>query len=243
MDLKVEQINDWDNRGFSKTDLSQKYGVSRPTVYKWLKRYHQFGIEGLKERSRAPKICPHRTPENIRSLVIQEKLRNRKRGPRKIRVQLRRQHPELKWPAISTISYWLKKEGLVERRKKRSHVPSYAQPFCECRAPNDVWSMDYKGQFYMKNGRVCYPLTLTDNFSRFILGCKAPEGPRYIPTRRCLELILREYGLPDAIRSDNGTPFAYRGTGGLKPFIHLVYPAGDYPRTNRKRLPPAKRTT
>ena len=89
MDLKIQLINDWNNGHSSITDLSQKYGVSRPTVYKWLKRYDQFGIEGLKEKSRAPKNLPHRTSPKILKLVIQEKLKNRKRGPRKVRAQLR----------------------------------------------------------------------------------------------------------------------------------------------------------
>ena len=114
------------------TVLSQKYGVSRPTVYKWLKRYEHGGIEGLREQSRAPKKRPNRTSKKILDLVIQEKLKNRKRGPRKVRAQLKRKHPELELPAVSTIAYWLKKEGLVEKRKKRLHVPPYTQPFREC---------------------------------------------------------------------------------------------------------------
>src|SRR3989338_849517 len=215
MDQKIQLIADWQKQIFSLTDLSQKYGISRPTVYKLIGRYDQSGIEWLKEQSRAPKTCPHKTPEEIVNLVIQEKLKNRKRGPRKIRAQLKRQHPELELPAISTLSYWLKKEGLVEERKKRLHVAPYTQPFCECYAPNDVWSIDYKGQFYMKNSHVCYPLTVSDNFSRFILGCKALPGPRYNPTRRYLEAVFHEYGLPNAIRNDNGTPFAGKCIGGL----------------------------
>jgi len=215
VDIKIQLVNDWDDGHFSVTDLSQKYEVSRPTIYKWLKRYKRLGIEGLKEQSRAPKRCPHRTSKKILELVVQEKLKNRKRGPRKVRAQLKRKHPALELPAVSTIGYWLKKEGLVERRKKRLHVPPYTQPFGECNAPNDIWSIDYKGQFYMKNGHICYPLTLSDNFSRFLLGCQALEGPRYVPTRHCLESIFREYGLPKAIRCDNGTPFASRCIGGL----------------------------
>ena len=215
MDVKIQLVNDWDDGHFSVTDLSQKYEVSRPTIYKWLKRYKRLGIEGLKEQSRAPRKCPNRTSKKILELVVQEKLKNRKRGPRKVRAQLKRKHPELELPAVSTIGYWLKKEGLVERRKKRLRVPPYTQPFGECNAPNDIWSIDYKGQFYMKNGHICYPLTLSDNFSRFLLGCQALEGPRYVPTRHCLESIFREYGLPKAIRCDNGTPFASRGIGGL----------------------------
>ena len=237
MDVKIELVSDWNNGYSSVTDLSQRYGVSRPTIYKWLKRYKYFGIEGLKEQSRAPKHCPHRTSKKILDIVIEEKLKNRKRGPRKVRAQLRRKHPELELPAVSTIGYWLKKEGLVERRKKRLHVPPYTQPFCECEAPNDSWSIDYKGQFYMKNGHVCYPLTLSDNFSRFLLGCQALEGPRYVPARRCLELIFREYGLPLAIRSDNGTPFAGRSIGGLSRLMIWLILLGIIPERIRKGCP------
>lgn len=215
MDLKVQLIDDWKNKYSSITDLSQKYEVSRPTIYKWLKRYEHSGTEGLKEQNRAPRNCPHRTPQEILDLLIQEKLNNRKRGPRKVRAQLKRKRPELELPAVSTIGYWFKKEGLVERRKKRLCVPPYTQPFAECNAPNDVWSIDYKGQFHMANGDVCYPLTISDNSSRFLLRCQALEGPRYNPTRKCIESAFREYGMPKAIRCDNGTPFAGRCIGGL----------------------------
>jgi transposase InsO family protein len=215
MDLKMQLITDFETKSFSLTDLSQKYGISRPTAYKLIERYHQFGLEGLKEQSRAPKTCPHKTPEEIRCLMIKEKLKNRKRGPRKIRAQLIRRYPGLRFPATSAFHYWLKKEGLVEKRKKRLHVPPYTEPFSECKAPNDTWSIDYKGQFHMKNGYVCYPLTVSDNYTRYLLACKALSGPRHDPTKKCLEGIFREYGLPKAIRSDNGVPFAGKTTGGL----------------------------
>lgn len=237
MDIKIGLTKDWNDEHFSITDLSHKYGVSRPTVYKWLKRYKRDGIEGLKEKSRAPERCPHRTSGEILDIVIKEKLRNRKRGPRKVRAQLKRKHPELELPAVSTIGYWLKKEGLVEPRKKRSHVPPYTEPFSECKEPNDVWSIDYKGQFYMKNWHVCYPLTISDNFSRFLLGCKALKGPRYDPTRCYMESIFREYGLPDAIRSDNGTPFAGRCIGGLSRLMIWWILLGIIPERIRKGHP------
>jgi transposase InsO family protein len=173
----------------------------------------------------------------ILDLVVQEKLKNRKRGPRKIRAQLKRQYPELELPAISTLSYWLKKEGLVEQRKKRLRVPPYTEPFAECDAPNKTWSMDYKGQFYTKNDRVCYPLTLSDNFSRFLLKCKALAGPRYIPTREALISAFREYGLPDAIRSDNGTPFASKCIGGLSRLSIWFIQLGIVPERIKKGCP------
>jgi len=204
IDLKIQLITEWNRGYFSITDLSQKYGFSRPTVYE------QFGIEGLKEQSRAPKRRPHRISEEILDLGIQEKLKNRKRGPRKIRAQLKRKYPKRKFPAVSTMAYWLKKQGPVEQRKKRLHVAPYTEPFSECHASNAIWSIDYKGQFSMKDGDICYPLTLSDDFSRLIVACQALEAPRYDPKRRCLESVFREYGLPRAIRSDTGTPFAGR---------------------------------
>ena len=237
MDLKVQFIDDWNNGHFSITDLSRKYGISRPTVYKWLVRHKQLGIEGLKEQSRAPKNCPNRTPKKILNLLIQEKLKNRKSGPRKIRARLKRQRPELELPAVSTISYWLKKEGLVEQRKKRLHVPPYTEPFVECNAPNKVWSMDYKGQFYMKNDHVCYPFTVSDNFSRFLLRCKALAGPRYMPTKEALKSTFREYGLPDVIRNDNGTPFASKCIGGLSRLSIWLIQQGIIPERIKKGCP------
>ena len=237
MDQKIQLIADWQSQNFSVTDLSQKYGISRPIVYKMIERYGRLGIEGLKEQSRAPKNCPHRTSKKILDLIIKEKLINRKRGPRKVRAQLKRKYPELELPAISTIGYLLKKEGLVKERKKRRHVPPYTQPFLECTEPNDVWSLDYKGQFYMKNKHVCYPLTASDNCSRFILGCNALAGPRYLPTKQCLEHIFREYGLPYAIRFDNGTPFASQCVGGLSQLMIWFILLGIIPERIRKGCP------
>jgi len=215
MEQKIKLMIDWKTNRFSKTDLSLKYGISRKTVHKWLSRYAQHGIDGLKEYLRAPKHCPHRTPESIVNLIIQEKLKNRKRGPKKIRAQLQRQYSNVHWPTSSTIAYWLKKQGLIEKRKKRQHVPPYTQPFSDCDSPNAVWSVDYKGQFYMKDSHVCYPLTVSDNYSRYLLRCYGIEGPRYELTRDVLISAFREYGLPEAIRCDNGTPFAGRCVGGL----------------------------
>ena len=214
MDLKVRLVSDWKFGELNKTELSKKYGVSRKTIYKWLKRYEQQGIDGLKDQSRAPKSCPHKTSAEILELIIQEKLKKRSRGPKKIKAQLQRRHG-IQLPAVSTISHWLKKEGLVQKRKKRLRVAPYSEPFSECNAPNAVWSIDYKGQFWTRDKRVCYPLTISDNFSRYLLDCRGLEGPRYDLTKEVLISTFREYGLPDAIRTDNGVPFAGKCVGGL----------------------------
>jgi len=215
MDQKIQLIADWQSQYFSITDLSKKYGVSRPIIYKWLSRYEEFGIDGLKEQSRAPLHSPNQTRDDIVQLIIAEKLKNRNRGPKKIYSQLKVQYPHIAWPVPSTIGEWLKKHGLVKERKRRLRVPPYTEPFKECQKPNSVWSADYKGQFYMRNGKVCYPLTISDNYSRYLLKCQGLSGPRYRETRVVFESAFKEYGLPDAIRVDNGTPFAGRCLGGL----------------------------
>jgi len=215
MDQKIGLIADWKTGNFSKTDLSRKYGVSRKTVYKWVGRYKENSIDGLKEQSRAPQNSPNKTSQEKVRLIIEEKLKNRKRGPKKIYRQLKNKYSDIKWPSPSTIGNWLKKKGLVEKRKRRLSVPPYTQPFMECQSPNAVWSVDYKGQFYTKDSGVCYPLTISDNYSRYLLKCQGLPGPRYEETRKVFETVFREYGLPDAIRSDNGTPFTGKCLGGL----------------------------
>ena len=215
MDQKIQLISDWRRTSYNKTELSRKYDISRKTVYKWLDRYKEQGIDGLKDRSREPKHCPGLTPDHIVNLIIAEKLKNRKRGPKKIRSQLQRQHPNISWPAPSTIGEWLKKKGLVRKRKKRLHVPPYTEPFKDCEMQNAVWSADYKGQFYTGDGRVCYPLTISDNYSRYLIKCHGLPGPSHHETKGIFEDAFQEYGMPDAIRVDNGTPFTGKGIGGL----------------------------
>jgi transposase InsO family protein len=215
MDQKIQMVADWQSEYLSITDLSQKYSLSRPTIYKWLKRYEEFGIDGLKEQSRKPLHSPNQTKDDIVELIIKEKLKNRKRGPKKVYYQLATQYPHIDLPSPSTIGEWLKKRGLVNKRKKRLRVPAYTEPFQACQTPNAVWSVDYKGQFYTKDTCVCYPLTISDNYSRYLLKCQGLPGPRYEETRKVFEEVFREYGLPEAIRSDNGTPFTGRCAGGL----------------------------
>ena len=215
MDLKIRLIADWQTKQFNITDLSQRYGLSRPVVYKWLCRYQDQGVDGLKEQSRAPHHSPYQTDDSIIGLIIKEKLRNRKRGPKKVHAQLKERYPDIDIPAPSTIGHWLKKHGLVRARKRRLRVAPYTDHFIACRSPNDTWSADYKGQFYTRNGRVCYPLTISDNYSRYLFKCVGLPGARYEETRAVFESAFREYGLPEAIRTDNGTPFAGTGIGGL----------------------------
>lgn len=215
MDQKIQLIADWQSKNYCKTDLSKKYSVSRKTVTKWIRRYELKSIDGLKEQSRAPHNRPHATSDTLIEQILKHKLAHPKRGPKKIYHQLIKKHPKTQWPVPSTIGYWLKKNGFVKPRKTRKRVPPYTEPFMNCQSPNEVWSADYKGQFFTRNGRVCYPLTISDNFSRYIIKCQGLPGPRYRETRRIFEQAFKEYGLPDAIRNDNGTPFASNSIAGL----------------------------
>ena len=197
------------------TALCREYGVSRKTGYKWLGRYITEGAAGLAERSRAP--LQHGQAHDL--AVVQAVLGLRQRwphwGPKKLRVKLVEHHPELPVPAASTIGEWLRREGVAGRSRQRRRCPPYTQPFAAVSAANDVWCTDFKGWFRTGDGRRCDPFTLTDAHSRYLLRCQAVARPDEENVRPIFEAAFKEQGLPLAIRSDNGPPFASPGVGGL----------------------------
>jgi putative transposase len=197
------------------TALCREYGISRKTGYKWLGRYRLEGPAGLAERSHAP--LRHGQAHDV--AVVQAVLGLRERwprwGPKKLRVKLAERHPELSVPAASTMGDWLRREGLVARSRRRRRCPAYAQPFATVTAANDVWCTDFKGWFRTADGGRCDPFTLTDAHSRYLLRCQAVARPDEEHVRPIFEAAFKEYGLPLAIRSDNGPPFASSGVGGL----------------------------
>jgi transposase InsO family protein len=221
MDEKVQMIGDWLKEEHTIKELGEHYQVSRKTVSKWISRFRGGGVEALKEASCAPYHHPNATAPEIVSQLIGTKLRHKYWGPKKVVVFLKRQYPEKRWPAVSTAQSILRKEGMVHPRRCRRHTPPYTRPFQECLKPNDTWSIDYKGQFRTGDGKLCYPLTITDNYSRYLLTCRGLRHPNYEATRPYLERTFREYGLPLAIKSDNGTPFASTGLGGLSGLSRL----------------------
>ena len=237
MDQKIQLIADWLSNEFSITDLSQKYQISRPVVYKWIERYEQFGLEGLKDQSRAPIHRHKKTPESIIRLIVKEKINNIKRGPKKVHATLKQKYPFIRLPSPSTIGYWLKKNGLVNSRKIRRHVAPYSNPFLSCHCANSVWSADYKGQFFMKNRQKCYPLTISDNYSRYLLMCSGLTGPKYKESRAVFESAFRNYGLPNAIRTDNGIPFASTAMGGISRLMIWWIQLGIVPERIKKGNP------
>jgi putative transposase len=240
MDQRIQLLSDWKKEDYTITELSQIYKVSRKTIYKWIDRYQEQGAVGLKEQSRAPLNHPNATKPEIVSKLINTKLEHKTWGPRKIIARLERQYPDQCWPAPSTAGSLLKREGLVSDRRLKRHTPPYTEPFRECNRPNSVWSIDYKGQFRLGDSRLCYPLTISDNYSRYLIGCRGLLHPNLESTKPCLERAFREYGLPLAIRNDNGAPFASVGLGGLsalavwliKLHIHLERIKPGHPEQN-----------
>lgn len=215
MDLKVQLINDWLLNRANVSSLAISYGVSRKTVYKWIQRYQEHGVEGLNDRSRAPHHCSHAVEEEIADRIIETKRKHLSFGPKKVMDLLRRDHPQVRWPADSTAGDILKAAGLVKKRRRKQSYPADPQPFELGDINNALWSVDYKGQYPSADGRWCYPLTLTDNASRYVLGCQGVKATDYGQAVPVFEWVFHEYGLPEGILSDNGSPFASRSAGGL----------------------------
>ena len=197
------------------TVLCHEYGISRKTGYKWLGRYHREGAAGLRDRSHAP--LRHGQAHDVAVVQAVLGLRERWRhwGPKKLRVKLGELHPELPLPAASTIGDWLRREGLIGRSRRRRHCPAYTKPFAAVVAANDVWCTDFKGWFRTGDGQRCDPFTLSDAHSRYLLRCQTVARPDEDHVRPIFEAAFKEHGLPLAIRSDNGPPFASPGVGGL----------------------------
>lgn len=193
-----------------------RFGVSRQAAYEWMEKYEESGIDALDTRSSAPHTCPHETDSKTVQLIIDARRHHPTWGPRKLKAWLEATTPwDLDLPAPSTIGDILKRTGLVPTRKRRRHVARYSSPFMNVAAPNDVWTTDFKGHFKLLDGSRCYPLTLADCFSRFLLRCDAFVSPS-AAIRSSFEKAFIEYGLPSAIRSDNGSPFAATSVpGGL----------------------------
>jgi transposase InsO family protein len=190
------------------SDVCREFGISRKTGYKLLERYREEGPVALADRSRRPVRYANQLPAQVEMLIIASKREKPHWGARKIReVLVRRLAGDVRIPATSTIHAVLDRHGLVRRMGKRRHKAT-GTPLSTGAAPNDLWSTDFKGEFKLGNGRYCSPLTVADHASRFILLCEALESTREEPVIAAFERLFLERGLPNAIRSDNGLPFA-----------------------------------
>ena len=197
------------------TELCEIYDIARETGYYWLRRYQQGGLEALQDRGRAPARHPNQTPERIEEAVIELRRRHMTWGPRKLKRVLEREAPQTSWPAASTMGAMLSRESLVIARKKRRRAPPYTEPFASADAPNRVWCADFKGCFATQDGTRIDPLTISDAHSRYLLRCQHVAKTNGEQVQAIFEAAFREYGLPQAIRTDNGPPFASRAIAGL----------------------------
>jgi transposase InsO family protein len=214
VDQRLAFIQDVLRGDLGKSELCRRYGISRPTGDKWLERFVEHGMDGLSDLSSSPHNHPNQVADELSEMLLALRRKYMGWGPKKLRAYLGRKYPAMKWPWPSTIGSLLRLHGLAVGRKRRPRTPPYTQPFAGCGEPNRTWCGDFKGQF-RTGGSMCYPLTLTDAFSRYLLRCQGMPRPCTTPARSIFESAFREYGLPTAIRSDNGSPFASKAIGGL----------------------------
>ena len=206
--------------------LCARYGVSRETGYKWLDRFMKEGPGGLEDRSRARHHHPNATADRVELRVRHLRLEHPTWGPKKLVAWLKRHEPNLAVPAPSTVGEIIKRAGLSEPRGASRRVPRPQGIEVAEGRPNALWCIDHKGWFKTKNGTKCVPLTLTDHHSRYLLGLHATTNTRFAQVRPLLLFHFTNFGLPDAIRSDNGSPFACRAPGGLSSFGVLLAELG-----------------
>src|ERR1700676_4514984 len=187
--------------------VCREFEISRKTGYKIYSRYKDCGIEGLTDRSRRPYRHARQLPFQIEKAIVQLKQEHPSWGAPKIRERLRRKHSEIHCPAISTVHAILDRNGLVKRRRRRVYKPE-GTALAHPHHPNDLWCADYKGEFMLADRRYCYPLTITDFASRYLISCEALESTRAMYAFTVFERTFKDFGLPRAIRTDNGAPFA-----------------------------------
>lgn len=215
MDERARFVLEYETGLYTMSELCASYEIARETGYYWLRRYQQGGLEALQNRSRAPERHPNQTPERVEEAVLELRRAHMKWGPRKLKRVLQREQPQQLWPAASTIGELLAREGLVVPRKKRRRVPPYREPFAHAGEPNRVWCADFKGWFRTQDGARVDPLTISDACSRYLLRCQQVEKTSTAQVQAIFEATFRECGLPQAIRTDNGAPFASRALAGL----------------------------
>lgn len=200
---------------YTMTELCARYGTSRKSGYKWLERFEEGGRGGLRDRSRAPHHCPHQISREVAQLICAARRAHPSWGPAKLLEWLAPRHPGVAWPAVSTAGALLARRGLVkQRRRRRPHQHPGVVPLTTT-APNDLWTADFKGHFRTRDGLYCYPLTIADQHTRYLLACQGLRSTKGRDVRGVFAQAFRTFGLPHAIRTDNGVPFATTGIHGL----------------------------
>jgi putative transposase len=208
MDLRTQFIADY-LRGLNTiSELSREYEISRKTAYKWIDRYEAEGAAGLVDRSRRPHHFSNATPDDLVQALIRKRQRFPDWGAKKLLKLLSKDQPDAKWPGRSTVCDILTRHNLVKQPRRRRAIGHPGKPSTIITAPNQVWAADFKGQFKTRNGYYCYPLTVTDGFSRYLLGCQALGSTSCAEAKPIFRRLFQEFGLPERIRTDNGGPFA-----------------------------------
>jgi len=215
MEEKLRFVFEYQQRQRTMTELCQRYEISRETGYVWLRRYQAVGLEGLREKSRATQRHGNQTSAEIEQMVLELREAHSRWGPRKLKRVLEDNEPGRVWPAASTIGALLKREGLMAGRRKRRRTAPYTEPLAHADGPNRVWCADFKGWFRTGDGERIDPLTITDAHSRYLFRCQAVEKTDTARVQAIFEAVFREYGMPEAIRTDNGAPFASTAIAGL----------------------------
>jgi len=215
MEEKLRFVFEYEQGHRSMMELCARYEISRETGYVWLRRYGAMGLGGLVERSRAALRHQNQTPAEIEEMVLDLREAHMSWGARKLKRILERDEPGRKWPAASTIGELLKREGLIISRRKRRRTAPYTEPLAHADGPNRVWCADFKGWFRTQDGKRIDPLTISDAHSRYLLKCQAVTKTDTTRVQAIFEAAFRENGMPEAIRTDNGAPFASSALAGL----------------------------
>lgn len=208
MDQRTQFIADYLRGVLNTSELADLYGISRKTAHKFINRYLREGPSGLEERSRKPHRSPNHTPDHVEQALLEARRRHPSWGAKKLLTLVHKAHPRWDLPQRSTVCEILSRNGMVPKKPRRRHIGHPGRPASSILAPNDVWSADFKGQFKTGNGRYCYPLTVTDNYSRYLLSCQALSSTAVDEAKPVFVRLFKEYGLPKRIRTDNGVPFA-----------------------------------
>lgn len=210
MDQRLQFIADCQHEVFTVVKLADRYEISRKTAYKWIDRYADGGAAALGDRSRRPKGCPHQTAGEIVDAVLGLRRRHPTWGPKKLRHVLTKREPAVTWPARSTIADLLRRHDLIPVARRRPPPAHPGRPDTAMAAPNDTWTADFKCHFKTRNALYCYPLTVVDGCSRYLLGCQGLRSTEIVLAKPVFLHLVQEFGLPNRMRTDNGVPLRRR---------------------------------
>ena len=215
MHERMRFVTDYRTGLFGLSEVARRHGVSRKTAYKWLRRVELEGPAGLVDRPPVASQVANRTDLSMESLIVAYRRKHPTWGPRKLLWTMAEREERVALPSASTVAAILKRHGLSAGKRRRRREGHPGKPRSEAVRPNDIWGADFKGQFRTRDGRYCYPFTVTDLYSRYLIVCDGKLTTKGEGVRASLETAFREYGLPEAIRTDNGTPFASTGIARL----------------------------